>query len=645
MSKDNGNTRQIEDNREALPIKRQRIDIEPGKYVKHGGKYYQITAVIDFNTIIGTEVESGRSATLRVAELSSIVATDSSPFQETDIDDITDKDWQIAEQRYSVILPLLNNRSVGKNDVEARAKEAGVSTATLYRWLKRYQTYESKSALIPQKRGWTEGKSRITPKAEAVIAEVIENYYLTLQRPTAKKAVIEVQRICHEKGIQAPGNSAIIARLNRVPEKKKMLAQGRRKQSENKFSPTPGKFPHADYPLSVVQIDHTPADIILVDDIHRLPIGRPWITMAIDVCTRMVTGYYLSFDPPSETSVAMCVAHSILPKEEWLLLHKVDAQWPVWGYPRVIHVDNGPDFRSNTFRKSCESSKIDVEFRPVKQPRYGGHIERLLGTFMSEVHDLPGTTFSSVKDKEEYDSEKHAAMTISEFEEWLVALICKIYHERLHTGIFMSPMKKWEMGVFGNQNTPGVGLPQRPADRLSVLLDFLPSYHRTIQRSGVSVDGLSYYSEDLRPWINTMDPSNKKEKRKFIFRRDPRDLSTLWFFDPELKQYFKVPFADQSLPSTSIWEFKRAREELKRQGVQNINQHQIFQTIAELRSKVEESQRKTKKARRQSQRRRIHEKGTSPATPLLQEKPESSVIDSYGSDLIEGDVDDFGDIA
>jgi hypothetical protein len=37
----------------------------------------------------------------------------------------------------------------------------------------------------------------------------------------------------------------------------------------------------------VVQIDHTLLDIILVDDLHRLSIGRPWITLAIDVFSRI----------------------------------------------------------------------------------------------------------------------------------------------------------------------------------------------------------------------------------------------------------------------------------------------------------------------------------------------------------------------
>ena len=35
------------------------------------------------------------------------------------------------------------------------------------------------------------------------------------------------------------------------------------------------------------------------DEKYRLPIQRPWLTLLIDVATRMVGGYYLSLDPPS----------------------------------------------------------------------------------------------------------------------------------------------------------------------------------------------------------------------------------------------------------------------------------------------------------------------------------------------------------
>ena len=55
--------------------------------------------------------------------------------------------------------------------------------------------------------------------------------------------------------------------------------------------------------LSFVEIDHSPVDVIVVDEQTRLPLGRPWLSLAVDVPSRMVAGFYLSFDDPSTLSV------------------------------------------------------------------------------------------------------------------------------------------------------------------------------------------------------------------------------------------------------------------------------------------------------------------------------------------------------
>ncbi|MEU6586100.1 hypothetical protein [Nocardia sp. NPDC046763] len=52
-----------------------------------------------------------------------------------------------------------------------------------------------------------------------------------------------------------------------------------------------------------VQIDHTPADVIVVDEFHRLPIGRPYVTAAIDEATRCVPGLVVTLEAPSAASV------------------------------------------------------------------------------------------------------------------------------------------------------------------------------------------------------------------------------------------------------------------------------------------------------------------------------------------------------
>lgn len=172
-----------------------------------------------------------------------------------------------------------------------------------------------------------------------------------------------------------------------------------------------------------------------------------------------------------------------------MTLHRVESSWPVWGIPKTIHVDNGADFRSINFSKSCQMYGINLSFRPVKQPRYGGHIERILGTLVKELHDLPGTTFSNIRERKDYDSDKRAVMTKDELEKWLVTFICNIYHQRYHNGIGMSPLAKWDIGINGNSEVDGIGYPPRPADRMTILLDFLPSFRRTVQVFGVTIEG------------------------------------------------------------------------------------------------------------------------------------------------------------
>lgn len=626
---------------------RQRLDVQVGSLVKCEALIYRIEQIIDFESVVGTAVETGRSKPLRILELQSVTNDGSGAKDHPHLDmaGIGDSDWKVAEERLAAIQPLISAFSPGRREVELRAKEVGVDTATLYRWLQKYKGMKNVAALIPKKSGWIQGRGRIHSQAEGVITDVIKNYYLTPQRPTPTKTVTEVLRQCQLRGVEPPHPSTIRSRVADVSEKERLRGRGFKEKAKNKFLPVPGHFPNADYPLAVIQIDHTPVDIILVDDIYRKPIGRPWISLAMDIDSRMVTGYYLSFDAPSETSVAMCVAHSVLPKDEWLMLHKVDAEWPVWGMPKKIYVDNGTDFRSDNFQQSCMMYGINLEFRPVKTPRYGGHIERVLGTFMREVHELPGTTFSNIKAKEGYDSEKQAAMTKSEFETWLVTLICKVYHQKMHSGIGMTPMRKWEIGIFGNASVQGVGIPPIPVNRQTILLDFLPHFLRTIQAFGVTIDGMTYFADILRQWISAGDPADKTKKRDFIFRRDPRDISTIWFFDPEIKQYFKVPFADQALPPMSIWEYQQARDALRREGKKSVNEHQILHAITELRTQVDASKERTKTARRQSQRRKEHEKKVSPAAPLPQPVQAPLISLSTGSGLVDGDLDSFGDIA
>ncbi|WP_110970681.1 Mu transposase C-terminal domain-containing protein [Pseudomonas huaxiensis] len=621
---------------------RERVRIEVGATVRSDKQNYQIVQLLDLQNVVGIEVESGRSVSLRISELEPVEQERvDGLYVNYDISTISSDEWAIAQQRFSAIKPLLRDSVLPRNSVEERAKEVGVDAATLYRWLDRYQSWHEVLALVPRKRGWQSGNSRLSAQADDLIGAVIEEHYLTTQRRSIQSTIKEIETQAKALGLTPPSASAIRTRIKRIPEKVVLRRRGFADEARNRFTPSVGKFPGADYPLAVVQIDHTPIDLIIVDDRHRKPIGRLWLTLAIDVHSRMITGYYLALEDPSEISVGMCLAHSILPKESWLNLHNVRGEWPVWGFPRTVHTDNGPDFQAENFRRSCSNYNIENQFRPVKRPKYGGHIERLLGTFMRELHELPGTTHSSVPDRAGYDSDKHAALTMSEFEEWLVKTII-IYHNRVHSGIYMPPARKWHLGFFGSRGVDAlVSVPPRPADPLTVQLDFMPSYRRTVQHYGVQLD-VYYYSEALRHWIGTTDPATG-QARKFVFRRDPRDISVIWFYDPVLKQYFRVPVANQAFPAATLWEFRAAKKQAVDEGRQHIDEALIGRLILERRQIVNDASASTKKARRDAQKHKVHTKNITPARPV-KERVEAVPSLLTGEGQLLDDVDLIGDI-
>ena len=116
--------------------------------------------------------------------------------------------------------------------------------------------------------------------------------------------------------------------------------------------------------------------------------------------------------------------------------------------------------------------------------------------------------------------------------------------------------------------------------------------------------------------------------RAHVFRRDPRDVSAIWFYDPDLKQYFKVPLADQSAPVFSIWEHQLAKSALAKAGHDPSDERAVYKSIGDRRAMVEESAARTKKARREAQRQSDHAKSRTPAAPAGKSMPRAAPSES-----------------
>jgi len=161
-------------------------------------------------------------------------------------------------------------------------------------------------------------------------------------------------------------------------------------------------------------MDHTPSDLIVVDDTTMLPLGRPTITSALDEHTRCPMGFYTGFEPPSCLSVMRCLKHAILPKtyvpREF---PSVNNPWDCYGVPELVVVDNPPEFHSSHFERACLQIGTDIQYAKVLVPWYKGKLERFQGTMCHDLmHGNPGTTFSNILERDDYDPTTHAVVLL-----------------------------------------------------------------------------------------------------------------------------------------------------------------------------------------------------------------------------------------
>ncbi|WP_288397427.1 Mu transposase C-terminal domain-containing protein [Sulfitobacter pontiacus] len=495
-----------------------------------------------------------------------------------------DKDWEDAEFRARVLAELPEQLTEG--DVTWAMRLLGVSRATVYRLARQFREDARTSALLPNTSGRKPGMLPLDPAVEAIVVHHFKGFYATRRKPTKTRFWREVATDCKAKGLTPPS----IRRLGRwldLKDQAKLIARREGKdKADRRHLATPGTLTAA-HPLDIVQIDHTKADVTVVDPVTRRPLGRPTLTVAIDVNSRMILGFHLSLEPPSLLSVALCLTHAVMDKSHWLAARGINTDWPGHGIPKAIYVDNGAEFHARAFGLACAEYQIDLRYRPPGTPRYGGHIERLIGTMMGAIHLLPGSHFSNIFERGDLDAEAEAVMTLAELETWLALEITGSYHARIHSALETTPSAAWGLCA-------GEPKLRMPADLRQFLVDFLPSEQRVLQRDGFHLFHIRYWSNELR-WLMA------RESRKYTLKYDPRDLSRIFVLTEE--GIIEARPADLTRPAITLWEHRAARRALRESGRRSVDEELIFRTIEAQRDLVDSAARQTKAIRRHQARR------------------------------------------
>jgi putative transposase len=423
------------------------------------------------------------------------------------------------------------------------------------------------------------------PDTQIVSDRVIDELYMTPERKRVPEVHLEIVRRLSDANqlrpegdrLPIPSQRTIYREIARRPPYELMAARYGKRRAEMEFRVSV-TGPETSRALQRVSMDHTPSDIIVVDDGSMLPLGRPTITSALDEHTRSPMGFYTGFEPPSCLSVMRCLKHAILPKTYVQReFPSIKNRWECYGVPELLVVDNPPEFHSSHFERACLQIGADIQYAKVLVPWYKGKLERFQGTMCHDLmHGNPGTTFSNILERDDYDPSRYAVVLLSTLREMLHKWIIDVYLQTPHRGITDTPAHRWHSDITDL-------LPPLPpsASELEVVLGM--TVQRVMFHYGIELEGLKYNGPELGELRRRMGVGAKVE-----LTFDPGDLGHVNVLDPQNGSYIVVPAVNQAYAKgLSFWQNKVIRRYAQRQLDARTDIVALAQAKAEIRALVE----------------------------------------------------------
>ena len=294
--------------------------------------------------------------------------------------------------------------------------------------------------LIPRRRARGNRNPRLRPEARALLDEAIRTRYET-PRQVARVRVHEALVLaCDGGGLAPPSYKTVCTAIrNRSGADQVRARQGQRAayQVEPFYWELEMTTPrHGDRPFEIVHIDHTEFGVELVDPETCKPLGRPWVTLCTDACSRRVLALACLYDSPSYRS-CMMVLRDLVRRH--------------LRFPDTIVVDNGREFDSVYFETLLARFRTTKKSRPPGAPRFGSVCERLFGTSSSElINTLLGNTQIARRERAGAASgvpKQQAVWTLPEFGRFLRAWAFEVYDTREHVALGASPRDAFAMGL------------------------------------------------------------------------------------------------------------------------------------------------------------------------------------------------------
>jgi putative transposase len=521
--------------------------------------------------------------------------------------------WDYVQDLWKAGLPPRPPIKKVEAVVLATAERRGEAIAPHWRTVRRWEATLGEHPHIMRLRERHQDKGnrddRLHPEVREIVERAIDKHWMRrppIAMPTFQAIIrTEIRNLNLHRAVEdkreIPGAKALWNSIGARDKREVWAARHGEASAAHRYDGVQHqKDPKA--PLDLVELDHTVADLFVVSNGLRLPIGRPTICAAIDRCTRMPFGIYVGFEPPSVLTVMQCLKNGILPKT--YLRRKVEAgdwqiknPWPVFGIPRAILVDRALENLGHDLRYNAAGLGItDVRIAGRKDPKRKGAIERFLGTLNRRLlQEQRGTTFSNLLERSDYDPSKNAVITLEQLYEQIHCFLIDVYaFNKRHAGLRDVPARRW------NELTR-----RYPVDPLEDVQEIIPylgrGIHCGLRRDGVRFKHIVYNSPELAALLSSAQFLSKAGQRpRVAVRYNPADLGSVYVALPHENRFIEVPpvpkwrdYAD----GVSVWEHKTILNFERDRANREINPDTLADALVSLLADMEGGNRRPQRSK------------------------------------------------
>jgi putative transposase len=373
-----------------------------------------------------------------------------------------------------------------------------------------------------------------------------------------------------------------------------------RKAAYKKFA---GQADHieARWPLELGIIDATPLDgFVVLDTDTYLPLGKPYLTVCLDVATRMPLGYLITFEPPSLYS-ALTVLKRVVRSKRYVsqLYPHITRQWDGHGLVAELLLDQAWEHKAPSLQHSLSNIGTDLHWAPAETPQYKAIGERFFRTVTTGlVHKLPGgIPYNPVIMRQVgLDASKDAVITLSDLDALMHEFIVQFIHDK-HTGVGGVPARLWrdKLAVNRRRMIADVAALDHILGRVGTA---------TLTNSGITFENMEFHDrtitsdllDDLVKYASKRSQSalpHTPSRVKVVFTWNPADAGSITVWNHATRQYVSLPNRDPKFfKGISFWHANKIREHCNRLDLDFSSEADRWKGRDDLRKRYEALHRK-----------------------------------------------------